>query len=58
MACECSWTSQSDRLSDTPFLDPTTAVQAIDRLHDVLRQLAITLRFRTVDIAMIKAWCA
>src|SRR5215213_4908786 len=23
-----------------PFLDPTTAVQAIDRLHDCLRQLA------------------
>ena len=27
-------------LSDGPFLDPTTAVQAIDRLHDCLRQLA------------------
>ena len=27
-------------LSDGPFLDPTTAVQAIDRLHDFLRQLA------------------
>ncbi|MBA3427409.1 MAG: DUF2254 domain-containing protein [Actinobacteria bacterium] len=27
-------------LSDSPFLDPTTAVQAIDRLHDILRQLA------------------
>lgn len=27
-------------LSDSPFLDPTTAVQAIDRLHDCLRQLA------------------
>jgi uncharacterized membrane protein len=26
-------------LSDSPFLDPTTAVQAIDRLHDGLRQL-------------------
>lgn len=26
-------------LSDGPFLDPTTAVQAIDRLHDGLRQL-------------------
>lgn len=26
-------------LSDSPFQDPTTAVQAIDRLHDVLRQL-------------------
>ena len=26
-------------LSDSPFLDPTTAVQAIDRLHDILRQL-------------------
>ena len=24
-------------LSDSPFLDPTTAVQAIDRLHDCLR---------------------
>jgi uncharacterized membrane protein len=28
-------------LSDSPFLDPTTAVQAIDRLHDCLRQLAL-----------------
>ena len=27
-------------LSDSPFLDPTTAVQALDRLHDGLRQLA------------------
>ena len=27
-------------LSDGPFQDPTTAVQAIDRLHDCLRQLA------------------
>ena len=27
-------------LSDSPFHDPTTAVQAIDRLHDCLRQLA------------------
>jgi uncharacterized membrane protein len=27
-------------LADSPFLDPTTAVQAIDRLHDILRQLA------------------
>jgi uncharacterized membrane protein len=27
-------------LSDSPFEDPTTAVQAIDRLHDCLRQLA------------------
>ena len=26
-------------LADSPFLDPTTAVQAIDRLHDLLRQL-------------------
>jgi uncharacterized membrane protein len=26
-------------LADSPFLDPTTAVQAIDRLHDCLRQL-------------------
>jgi uncharacterized membrane protein len=26
-------------LSESPFQDPTTAVQAIDRLHDVLRQL-------------------
>jgi uncharacterized membrane protein len=26
-------------LSESPFLDPTTAVQAIDRLHDGLRQL-------------------
>jgi uncharacterized membrane protein len=27
-------------LSDSPFLDPTTVVQAIDRLHDCLRHLA------------------
>jgi uncharacterized membrane protein len=27
-------------LSDSPWEDPTTAVQAIDRLHDCLRQLA------------------
>ena len=27
-------------LADSPFLDPTTAVQALDRLHDCLRQLA------------------
>ena len=27
-------------LSDGPFLDPATAVQAIDRLYDCLRQLA------------------
>ena len=27
-------------LSDSPFQDPTTAVQAIDRLYDCLRQLA------------------
>ncbi|HEX2363298.1 MAG TPA: DUF2254 family protein, partial [Jiangellaceae bacterium] len=27
-------------LADSPFLDPTTAVQAVDRLHDCLRQLA------------------
>ena len=27
-------------LSESPFQDPTTAVQAIDRLHEVLRQLA------------------
>jgi uncharacterized membrane protein len=26
-------------LADSPFLDPTTAVQAIDRLHDCLRQI-------------------
>jgi len=26
-------------LSDSPFQDPTTAVQALDRLHDCLRQL-------------------
>jgi uncharacterized membrane protein len=26
-------------LSESPFQDPTTAVQAIDRLHDILRQL-------------------
>ena len=28
-------------LSDSAFLDPTSAVQAIDRLHDGLRQLAV-----------------
>ena len=27
-------------LSESPFQDPTTAVQAIDRLHDCLRQLS------------------
>ena len=27
-------------VSESPFQDPTTAVQAIDRLHDILRQLA------------------
>ncbi|GFE80604.1 hypothetical protein GCM10011487_26040 [Steroidobacter agaridevorans] len=27
-------------LAESPFLDPTTAVQAIDRLHDCLRQMA------------------
>jgi uncharacterized membrane protein len=27
-------------LSESPFMDPTTAVQCIDRLHDALRQLA------------------
>jgi uncharacterized membrane protein len=26
-------------LSESPFQDPTTAVQAIDRIHDLLRQL-------------------
>lgn len=28
-------------IAESPFLDPTTAVQSIDRLHDVLRQLAV-----------------
>jgi uncharacterized membrane protein len=28
-------------LSQSPFLDPTTAVQSIDRLHDGLRQLSV-----------------
>jgi uncharacterized membrane protein len=28
-------------LSESPFSDPTTAVQCIDRLHDGLRQLAL-----------------
>ena len=27
-------------LSESPFQDPTTALQAIDRLHDIFRQLA------------------
>ncbi len=31
-------------LADSPYLDPTTAVQAIDRLHDCLRHL-VTRRF-------------
>jgi uncharacterized membrane protein len=26
-------------IAESPFVDPTTAVQAIDRLHDCLRQL-------------------
>jgi uncharacterized membrane protein len=30
----------AERAISTPFEDPTTAVQAIDRLHDCLRQLA------------------
>ncbi|MCW2608818.1 MAG: conserved rane protein of unknown function [Cryptosporangiaceae bacterium] len=30
----------AERAVDSPFNDPTTAVQAIDRLHDCLRQLA------------------
>jgi uncharacterized membrane protein len=28
-------------LSESPFLDPTTAVQCIDRIHDGLRQLGV-----------------
>jgi uncharacterized membrane protein len=28
-------------MSDSPLQDPTTAVQAIDRLHDILRQLVV-----------------
>ena len=40
-------------LSDSEFLDPTTAVQCIDRLHDGLRQLATREihdgRFRGAD---------
>jgi uncharacterized membrane protein len=28
-------------LADSPLQDPTTTVQAIDRLHDILRQLAL-----------------
>jgi uncharacterized membrane protein len=27
-------------IAESPFLDPTTAVQAIDRVHDCLRQIA------------------
>ena len=30
-------------LAESPFTDPTTAVQAIDRLHDCLRQLAVRM---------------
>ena len=29
-------------LSESPFLDPTTAVRCIDRLHDGLRQLSVS----------------
>ena len=44
-------------LSDGPFQDPTTAVQAIDRLHDCLRQLA-PRPFPMVDTATRQARCA
>ena len=40
MACDMLVDIAERSLSDGPFLDPTTAVQAIDRLHDCLRQLA------------------
>ena len=40
-------------LAESPFTDPTTAVQAIDRLHDCLRQLA-RARFSRTGCAMTK----
>jgi uncharacterized membrane protein len=46
-------------LAESPFLDPTTAVQAIDRLHDCLRQLACrrfpdgTHRDRDGDVRLV-----
>ena len=43
---EQTWDTDADlvdiaerSVSDSPFQDPTTAVQAIDRLHDCMRQL-------------------
>ena len=39
----------AEQSSPIAFLDPTTAVQAIDRLHDCLRQLARG-RSRTASI--------
>ncbi|HKY14969.1 MAG TPA: DUF2254 family protein [Microthrixaceae bacterium] len=40
MASACWSTSRFGRSQSRPFLDPTTAVQAIDRLHDGLLHLA------------------
>jgi uncharacterized membrane protein len=46
----------AERGLSEPFLDPTTAVQAIDRLHDGLRQLVVRPfpdgRFRDADGAV------
>jgi uncharacterized membrane protein len=36
-------------VSESSFLDPTTAVQAIDRIHDCLRQL-VTRQFRSEHV--------
>ena len=44
-------------LAESPFLDPTTAVQAIDRLHDSLRHLA-RRRFPDGVTATRRARCA
>ena len=44
-------------LSDSEFLDPTTAVQCIDRLHDGLRQLADTASSPTACSTTTTARC-
>ena len=45
-------------LAESAFQDPTTAVQAIDRLHDCLRQLARRAVSRRRVITMTTASCA
>jgi hypothetical protein len=47
-AAPCSrWSATPANSTADPFDDPTTALQALDRLHDLLRQL-ITRRFPSV----------